>query len=136
MWNFTFSHSFEGNLLSVHASKADELYLNTIPTGSLLVITRRNGWPTLFNGFGKEMLSGSDQSFKMDEPSVTTTSRRNLLAIVLPLYCERKLSGSALPNFTFSHSFEVHKMIVGFCSSIKTFSDNNIQKESTGNGPP
>ena len=68
-----------------------------------------------------KLLSGSDQSFKMDEPSLTTTSRRNLLAIV-SLYCERKLSGPALPNFTFSHSFEVHTIIVGFRSSIKTFS--------------
>jgi len=36
----------------------------------------------------------------------------------------------------FSHRFGVDKIIVGFHSSIKTFSDNNIQKESTGNGPP
>ena len=106
LWNFTFSHSFEGDLLSgsVHASKADELYLNTIPTGSLLVITCHSGWPapSLFDGFGKEMLSGSNQSFKMDEPSLTTTSRRNLLA----------MGHRSMEDITFSHSFEVECYLV------------------------
>ena len=151
--NFTFSHSFEVEcyLCTVSGNCRDPLY------GILCSVT----------GLGlTKLLSGSVQALK---PSLTTTSRRNLLAMghrrgmdgwlvfpfycgrcvvgstefyvqsqlwsrVLRLYCERKLSGPALRNFMFSHSFGVDKIIVGFRSRIKTLSDN-IQKESNGNGP-